>query len=107
MFENRVRGAQLVKRISYFYLLITIVVIIAILALGLTVFIIDIPFYVIMFIALYLLSTKFAKNKYAWIFVAICAIITLLWTLSLLGLVLCILLIIAANDMKKELESVS
>lgn len=104
MFENRVRGTQLVKRISYFYLLITIVVIIAILALGLNVLIIDIPFYVIMFLAVYLLSTKYAENKYAWIFVVICAIITLVWTLSLLGLVLCILLIIGANDMKKELD---
>ena len=104
MFENRVKGVQLVKRISYFYLLIAIVVIIAILVLGLTVFIIDIPFYAIMFLVLYLLSTKFQENRNAWIFVVICAVITIIWTLSLLGVVLGILLIVAANDMKKELD---
>ena len=104
MFENRARGAQLVKRISYFYLIIAALVLIASLALGLSAFIINVPFYVIMFVALYLLSTRFKDNKNTWIFVVICAIITLIWALSLLGLVLCILLIVGANDMKKELE---
>lgn len=104
MFENRARGAQLVKRISYFYLIIAVLVVIAIFALGLNVLIVDVPFYAIMFVALYLLSTKFQDNKNTWIIVVIIAIITIVWTLSLLGVVLTILLIVGANDMKKELK---
>lgn len=103
MFENRARGADLVKRMSYFYLLISVLVIIATVAFGVSVFSINIIFYLIMFIVLYILSTKFRENKNTWIFIVICAVITVLWSLSLLGVVLAILLIVAAYDMRKEL----
>lgn len=104
MFENRARGADLVKRMSYFYLLISVLVIIATVAFGVSVFSINIAFYLIMFIVLYILSTKFRENKNTWIFIVICAVITILWSLSLIGVILAILLIVAANDMRKELN---
>ena len=104
MFENRTKGAQLVKRISYFYLLIAVLVIVATAIFGVSAFSLNIIFYIIMSVVLYLLSTRFQENKNTWIFIVICAIITIIWTLSLIGLVLTILLIVAANDMKKELE---
>ena len=104
MFENRARGADLVKRMSYFYLLISVLVIIATAAFGVSVFSLNIIFYLIMFIVLYILSTKFRENKNTWIFIVICAIITIVWSLSLIGIVLAILLIVAANDMRKELD---
>lgn len=68
MFENRARGADLVKRMSYFYLLISVLVIIATVAFGVSVFSINIAFYLIMFIVLYILSTRFRENKNIWIF---------------------------------------
>ncbi|WP_407415019.1 hypothetical protein [Methanobrevibacter sp.] len=104
MFENRTKGAQLVKRISYFYLLVAVLVIVATAIFGISGFSLNIIFYIIMSAVLYLLSTRFQENKNTWIFVVICAIITIIWTLSLIGLVLTILLIVAANDMRKELE---
>ncbi len=104
MFENRLKGVQLVKRISYFYLIVAIFITIVTVVMGLNFFSTNIPCYVIMFVALYLISTKFQDNKNAWIFVVICAIITLLWTLSLIGVALTLLLLVAANDMKKELD---
>ena len=104
MFENRARGAQLVKRISYFYLIIAILAVIVTFVLGINIFITNIIFYIIMFAALYLISTKFKDNEKTWILVVICAIITLLWTLSLAGIALFIILIIAADDIRKELD---
>ena len=104
MFENRARGADLVKRMSYFYLLISVLVIIATVAFGVSIFSINIAFYLIMFIVLYILSTRFRENKNIWIFIVICAVITVLWSLSLIGVILAILLIVAANDMRKELN---
>lgn len=104
MFENRARGADLVKRMSYFYLLISVLVIIATVAFGVSIFSINIAFYLIMFIVLYILSTRFRENKNTWIFIVICAVITVLWSLSLIGVILAILLIVAANDMRKELD---
>ena len=63
MFENRVKGVQLVKRISYFYLIIAILAVIVTFVLGINIFITNIIFYIIMFAALYLISTKFKDNE--------------------------------------------
>ena len=104
MFENRMRGAELVKRLSYLYIGIAAFVLIVILIFGFIDFFIAVPFYIIMSIVLYLLSTRFKNNKYTWIYVIICAAITLLWTLNLFGVMIFLLLSLAANDMKKELD---
>lgn len=104
MFENRAKGAQLVKRVSYFYLVVAILIAIAIVVMKVDIFSTNILCYIIMFPILYLLSTKFKDNKNTWIFVVICAIITLVLTLKPMGLILAILSIVAANDMKKELD---
>ena len=104
MFENRAKGAQLVKRIAYFYLIVAILIAIAIAVMKVDIFSTNILCYIIMFPILYLLSTKFKDNKNTWIFVVICAIITLVLTLKPIGLILAILSIVAANDMRKELN---
>ena len=104
MFENRARGAQLAKNVSYFYIIVAVLVVIATLIIGVSAFILNAIFYIIMFAILYSIATRFKNHRYAWIFVALCGIVTLIWSLSFIGLVLAILLIVAANDMKKELD---
>lgn len=105
MFENRIRGAQLAKNVSYLYIIIAVLVIIGTILIGINIYALNIIFYLIMFAAVYLMATKYKDNKYAWIFIAISGIITLIWSLSILGFAIAVLSIVAANDMRKELES--
>lgn len=66
MFENRIKGASLAKRISYAYLVIGIILIIAGFALqGYDNFYLGSIFYILMFVVIYFLSTKFSENRYA------------------------------------------
>ena len=106
MFENRIRGAQLAKRVSYAYLIFAIILVIAGFALvGYDVLLISGVFYAIMFVAIYLISTKFGENKHAWILLIVCAIITVVVTQGILSIVFAILLLVSANDMRKELDN--
>ena len=106
MFEHRVRGAQLVKNISYTFLIIAIFLIIVRATFGFAeITDASILFYIIMAIVLYLISTKLKENKYAWILVVICAIITVVLHFKLVGIAFAILLVSAANDIKKELDN--
>ena len=106
MFENRIRGAQLAKRVSYAYLIFAIILIIAGLVLeGYGVLLISGIFYMIMFIAVYLLSTRYDENKNTWILLIICAIITIIATHGMLAIAFAILLLVSANDMRKELDN--
>lgn len=106
MFENRIRGAQLAKRVSYAYLIFAIILIIAGLVLeGYGVLLISGIFYMIMFIAVYLLSTRYGEYKHTWILLIICAIISIIVTHGMLAIAFAILLIVCANDMRKELDN--
>ena len=106
MFENRIRGAQLAKRVSYAYLIFAIILIIAGLVLGgYGVLLISGIFYIIMFIVVYFLSTKYGENKNTWILLIICAIITIIATHGMLAIAFAILLLVSANDMRKELDN--
>lgn len=106
MFENRIRGAQLAKRVSYAYLIFAIILIIAGLVLeGYGVLLISGIFYIIMFIAVYLLSTRYGEYKHTWILLIICAIISIIVTHGMFAIAFAILLIVCANDMRKELDN--
>ena len=106
MFENRIRGAQLAKRVSYVYLIFAIILIIAGLVLeGYGVLLISGIFYMIMFIAIYLLSTRYGEYKHTWILLIICAIISIIVTHGMLAIAFAILLLVSANDMRKELDN--
>ena len=106
MFENRIRGAQLAKRVSYAYLIFAIILIIAGLVLeGYGVLLISGIFYMIMFIAIYLLSTRYGEYKHTWILLIICAIISIIVTHGMLAIAFAILLLVSANDMRKELDN--
>jgi nicotinamide riboside transporter PnuC len=106
LFENRIRGAQLAKRVSYAYLIFAIILLIAGLVLkGGEVLLFSGIFYIIMFIAVYLLSTKYSEYKYAWILLIICAVISIIITRGMLAIAFAILLLICANDMRKELDN--
>jgi len=106
MFENRIRGAQLAKRVSYAYLIFAIILIIAGLVLeGYGVLLISGIFYMIMFIAVYLLSTRYGEYKHTWILLIICAIISIIVTHGMFAIAFAILLIVCANDMRKELDN--
>jgi len=106
MFENRIKGAQLAKRVSYVYLICAIILIIAGFALeGYDKLIFGGIFYAVMFVIIYFISTKFGKNKHAWILMAICAIITVIVTHGMLSIAFAILMLVCANDMRKELDN--
>ncbi|MBE6490278.1 MAG: hypothetical protein E7Z83_05410 [Methanobrevibacter sp.] len=107
MFENRIRGAQLAKRVSYVYLIFAIILLVAGFALNgySDRFIISGIFYIIMFIVVYFLSTKYGENKNTWILLIICAIITIIATHGMLAIAFAILLLVSANDMRKELDN--
>lgn len=106
LFENRIRGAQLAKRVSYAYLIFAIILLIAGLVLkGGEVLLFSGIFYITMFIAVYLLSTKYSEYKYAWILLIICAVISIIITRGMLAIAFAILLLVSANDMRKELDN--
>ena len=107
MFENRIKGAQLAKRVSYVYLIFAIILLVAGFALNgySDRFIISGIFYIIMFIVVYFLSTKYGENKNTWILLIICAIITIIATHGMLAIAFAILLLVSANDMRKELDN--
>ncbi len=106
MFENRIKGAQLAKKVSYAYLICAIILIVTGFVLnGYDKLIIGGIFYALMFVIIYLISTKFSENKYRWILLIICAIITIIVTHGMLSIAFAILLIICANDMRKELDN--
>jgi len=106
MFENRIRGAQLAKRVSYAYLIFAIILIIAVLVLeGYGVLLISGIFYMILFTAVYLLSTRYGEYKHTWILLIICAIISIIVTHGMFAIAFAILLIVCANDMRKELDN--
>ena len=106
MFENRIRGAQLTKRVSYVYLIFAIILIIAWFVLaGYDAFIIGGIVYTIMFVVVYLLSTKYSEYKHAWILLIVCAAITVIITQGMLSIAFAIVMIIGANDMRKELDN--
>ena len=104
MFEKRAKGAELSKRVGYFYIILAILVLVAAVLLDSSAIAIGVAFYLVMFAVVYLLSTKFKDNRYTWICLIICAIATLLFSLSLVGLCLALLLAVAANDLRKELD---
>lgn len=105
MFEKRAKGAELSKRVSYFYIVMAIIVIVASILLNNHVTaIVGTAFYIVMFVVVYLLSTKYHDNENTWIFLIVCAVATALFSLSILGIGLAILLCVAANDMRKELD---
>ena len=103
MFERRAKGSKYVQGFSYVCIIIAVVLAIGGAYLEMN-FLSSIIFYIIMSAILYLLSTRFKENKNAWIFVVICGIVIFVFTLSLVGLILGIALIISAIEMKKELE---
>ncbi len=106
MFENRIRGAQLTKRVSYVYLIFAIILIIAWFVLaGYDAFIISGIVYTIMFVVVYLLSTKYSEYKHTWILLIVCAAITVIITQGMLSIAFAIVMIIGANDMRKELDN--
>lgn len=102
MFENRAKGIQLVKRVSYVYLFFAVLLAAATVFLEGYDFSLSAAFFIVLGIILYVISAKFSKSRYAWILIAVCAAATIIKTLSLLGLCLAILLIVAAKDIKKE-----
>ena len=104
MFENRVKGAELAKNVSYLCFVCIVLVIIAAVLAGQSILALNAVFYAIIGIILYFLSTRYSDNSHTWIAIIICGIITLIWTLSILGLVIAILLVVAGNDMRKELD---
>ena len=106
MLENRIKGAQLAKRVSYIYLICAIILIIAGFALeGYDKLIFGGIFYAVMFVIIYFISTKFGKSKHGWILLAACAIITVIVTHGMLSIAFAILLLVCANDMRKELDN--
>ncbi|MBQ7927256.1 MAG: hypothetical protein IJ287_00710 [Methanobrevibacter sp.] len=106
MFENRIRGAELAKRVSYGYLIFAIILLIAGLVLnGYDILIISGIFYAIMFVIVYLLSTRYGEYKHTWILLIICAIVSIIVTHGMLAIVFAILLLVCANDMRKELDN--
>lgn len=104
MFENRIRGTRLSKSVSYLYIVMAVLSIVLVMILNTPATVISTAFYIIMFIVVYLISTKFENNKNTWIYLLICGIITLIFSLSILGLCIAVLLAVAANDIRKELE---
>jgi uncharacterized membrane protein len=62
-------------------------------------------FYMIMFIAVYLLSTRYGEYKHTWTLLIICAIISIIVTHGMFAIAFAILLIVCANDMRKELDN--
>lgn len=106
MFENRTKGAHLAKRVSYVYLVFAAILLIAgFVLVEYPSFILSGILCIIMFVAVYLLSTRYAKNRNTWIFLIICAIITVIVNQKILGIVLALLLLVSANDMRKELDN--
>ena len=103
MFERRAKGSKYVQGFSYLCIIIAVVLAIAGAYLEMNL-LSSIIFYIIMAVVLYLLSTRFNENKWAWIFVAICGIVLIIGNLTLVRLILGIALIIAAIEMKKELD---
>ena len=104
IFENRAKGVHLAKNVSYGYIIMAALTALAIMIRPSDFFMATLTFYMAMFIVIYLLATKFYEYKYLWILLIICGIVTILWSLSILGLCLAILLVIAANDIRKGLD---
>ena len=104
MFENRARGAHLAKYASYGYIIMAILTVIASMIQPSNYFFATIVFYMLMFFVTSLSTLKFSENKYLWILLIICGIVTIMWTISILGILLSILLFISAYDIIKELK---
>ena len=64
MFENRAKGAQLVKRIAYFYLIVAILIAIVIVVMKVDIFSTNILCYIIMFPILYTMCSPIKKNSF-------------------------------------------
>ncbi|MBE6509185.1 MAG: hypothetical protein E7Z77_07215 [Methanobrevibacter sp.] len=106
MLENRPRGRQLAKRIGYVYLIIAILMIVFLFVIPPYAELIGInfAFYLIMFLVLYYITTKYENDSVAWIIIAIIGFLVMIWTFNLLGVLLFIFSLVAANDIRKELN---
>ena len=102
MFENRTKGADLAKNVSYGYILMAILTAIAAMISPSNFFMSTVVFYMMMFFVIFILAIKFREHRYLWILLIICGIVTLLWSISILGILLTLLLFVSANDLRKE-----
>ena len=119
MFENRSRGRALAKRTSYVYIIFAVLLTAVALMLNsemgalalaqkgadLTTLFFGIILYVIFAAVIYLLSTKYENDEMLWkIYIAIAILNFIIIGFSPIILAFSILLVVAGNDIRKELQ---
>lgn len=118
MFENRPRGRDLAKRTSYIYIILAVLAFIIMIAFNssmgamvlaerganiLTV-LIGAIFYLIFAVAIYIISTRYDNDEMTWkLYVVIAVLNFIVIGFSILILILSILLVVSANDIRNEL----
>ena len=119
MFENRSRGRDLAKKTSYVYIIFAILLTIVALMLNsdmgalalaergtnLNAFIFGITLYIIFAAVIYLLSAKFENDEILWkLYIVIAVFNFVIIGFSIILVVLSLLLIVAGDDIRKELQ---
>lgn len=119
MFENRSRGRALAKRTSYVYIIFAILLTAVALMLNsemgalalaqrgadLTTLFFGIILYVIFAVVIYLLSTKYENDEILWkLYIVIAVLNFIVIGFSIILIVLSLLLIVAGDDIRKELQ---
>ena len=119
MFENRSRGRALAKRTSYVYIIIAILLSIVGIMLNsemgalalaqrganLDTFFLGIALYIIFAAVIYLLSTKYENDEILWkLYIVIAVLNFIVIGFSIILIVLSLLLIVAGDDIRKELQ---
>lgn len=119
MFENRPRGRELAKKTSYIYIILAVLAFIIMIAFNssigtmalaergasLLTLAIGTAFYLIFAAAIYLISTRYENDDMTWKLYVVIAV----WNFIVIGfsipiLVLSILLVVSANDIRNELN---
>ena len=119
MFENRSRGRALAKRTSYVYIIFAILLAAVALMLNsemgalalaqrgadLTTLFFGIILYVIFAAVIYLLSTKYENDEILWkLYIVIAVLNFIVIGFSIILILLSLLLIVAGDDIRKELQ---
>lgn len=118
MFENRPRGRDLAKKTSYIYIILAVLAFIIMIAFNsstgamalaergasILTLVIGLAFYLIFAAAIYLISTKYDNDDMAWkLYIVIAVLNFVVIGFSILILVLSILLVVSAKDIRNEL----
>ena len=118
MLENRPRGRALAKRTSYIYIILAVLAFIIMFAFNsstsamvlaergasILTLVIGAIFYLIFAAAIYLISTRYDNDEMTWkLYVVIAVLNFIVIGFSFLILLLSVLLVVSANDIRNEL----